>query len=535
MKVSLNNILFILLGSLLMALPASYEPNHFAKALFLGAFIQSLAYTLIVNWIGIRFSWVIKICFVIIFILFSLETYTYYFFNSRLNPGIVTLILQTSWKEIQEFIQIYLFNFSAIAIFIVDIVLFILLWKIIFARYQYINISYRLIINSVVVIIVFLGVFIDTIPLPFPVGQNTINELFLSIRFVHTKHGELNKMEKMFGKIQIIHSPKVNKAPVVVLIIGESYNKHHSSLYGYKIITSPLLNVERENGRLVVFSHAYTPTNGTNFAMRYIFSMKSCHKIDSCRDYILMPAVFKKAGYRVGYYDNQYTRSSGGALDYSCGYFLNPKTINGQCFDYRNTKTESYDGDFVIAEKKHLLIANKSLNIIHLMGQHFDAAKRYPIEFSRIKASDIKRPDLDESERQKVAEYDNATLYNDYVVSMIINIFREKDAVIVYLSDHGEQIYDGNHHFFGRTFGSTKDVETLSNVYEVPFLIWYSDLFEERHKELVTSIRQASDKSICIDDIAYLLFELASIDFNYHQSNRSYIHSGYIPHIVIYE
>ena len=248
-----------------------------------------------------------------------------------------------------------------------------------------------------------------------------------------------------------------------------------------------------------------------------------------------MPYVFRKAGYQVAYFDNQYTRSSSGELDYSCVFFLNPQHINNSCFTYRNDETMPYDGDFIDQYKRHFIKQNKSLHIIHLMGQHFDASQRYPANYSKFTAEDIHRKDLDESQRRKTAEYDNATLYNDQVVSDIINEFRDLDAVIVYLSDHGEQIYDGDSHYFGRTFGSYKDTTTLKNVYQVPFMIWCSQKYQAAHPDHFRSICNSSSSAVCIDDVPYLLFNLAGIDFNYNDKHRSMIDSSYHSHQTIIE
>ena len=50
----------------------------------------------------------------------------------------------------------------------------------------------------------------------------------------------------------------------LVLVIGESYNKWHSSLYGYGLDTSPLMQAERDRGLLTVFTDAISPYNLTS-------------------------------------------------------------------------------------------------------------------------------------------------------------------------------------------------------------------------------------------------------------------------------
>lgn len=533
-RVKNSDVLFVLLCTFLLSIPASYEPHHIAKALFFGAFIKSLAYSLILAFFTYKWRMARIIAFSILYLLFSIETFTYIVFDSRFNPAILTIILQTSSQEISEFITVYFCTFKSVFVILLLLIVYVFILCILLRSTKTIW-QQSIKVKIAIIGLILIGLSIDYYPLPFPIGKNTVDELLVSLRFVRDNHQDLDMIEELFDKIEITQTPTMGQSPAIVLIIGESYNKYHSSLYGYPLPTSPQLEKERQAGHLIVFDQAMTPTNGTAFAMRYIFTLQNCSDNDKPLRCILMPYVFRKAGYQVAYFDNQYTRSSSGELDYSCVFFLNPQHINNSCFTYRNDEMMPYDGDFIDKYKRHFIKQNKSLHIIHLMGQHFDASQRYPKNFSRFTAGDIHRKDLDESQRRKTAEYDNATLYNDQVVSNIINEFRDLDAVIVYLSDHGEQIYDGDSHYFGRTFGSYKDTTTLKNVYQVPFMIWCSQKYQAAHPDHFRSICNSSSSAVCIDDVPYLLFNLAGIDFNYNDKHRSMIDSSYHSHQTIIE
>ena len=517
--------------TLLMSLPASYEPHHFSKALLAGALLQSVAYSVIFAWL-IRKSKVARnVVLVVLALLFALETYAYITFDSRLTPSILTLILQTSWKEIGEFFSVYVWSWHTLA-FVAVLAALVTAYCYVRRRFfSDVAIGKKLKYAAIALTVAGLALFF--IPLPFPLGQNTPNQLYLSGRFVWETHQEIETMETMIDRISVTKTPTEDNAPVVVLVIGESFNKHHSSLYGYALPTQPRLTEERDSGRLIVYSHAVTPTNGTAYAMRYLFSQKGCGEMTDSTDCVLMPAVFRKAHYQVAYFDNQYTRASGGSLDYSCGYFLNPEYINDHCFDYRNDQTMDYDADFVEHYRTAFRLQPRSLNIIHLMGQHFDAASRYPESFDKFHATDIHRTDLDEGKRSQVAQYDNATLYNDYTLACIFDIFRNTDAVIVYLSDHGEQIYDDAEHIYGRMFGSQQSEATLKNVYQVPLMIWCSDTYRAKHPDDFERLSEARDREVCAADIPYLLYDLAGINFNYHHPERSFIHPSFQSHQTI--
>ena len=59
----------------------------------------------------------------------------------------------------------------------------------------------------------------------------------------------------------------------IVLIIGESYNRHHSQLYGYGKPTTPRQLRRAEDGQLTVFSDVVSPWNLTSFVFKHIFSL----------------------------------------------------------------------------------------------------------------------------------------------------------------------------------------------------------------------------------------------------------------------
>ena len=530
-----TDIISFFLISLLLSLPAGYEPDHFAKVLFAGAFIQSLVYGFVLTWLVRTSVRLRRLVVSIVYILFCFESFIFFRFGSRLDPNILTLMLQTNVGEVKEFLSVYIATPFTLFFCIVAVSCYVIICRLLgdSAIVRWDNREGRP-LWLIAMLVTVGGMLVRYLPLPFPIGENAVNRLVTSIDFVKDRHAEIEKMEEAIDSIVVTRSPEMEESPVIVVVIGESFNKYHSSLYGYGLPTSPRLEKERESNHLMCYSSAMSPTNGTDVAMRLIFTLKGCEEDDSASlcPFVLMPAVFRKAGYRVAYFDNQYTRSSGGSLDYSCGYFLNPSYINDHCFDFRNSEVCSYDGDFIDLYREDFLKGNKSLDIIHLKGQHFDAALRFPSQFSVFGQGDIKRTDLSEKERLRVADYDNATLYNDYVLGMIIDEFREENAIIIYFSDHGEHIYDGGKQYYGRGFGSKYEEETVKAVYEVPFMIWCSDGFIARNSSMYAAIRETVECPICTADLPYLLFDIAGIEFNYHDRSRSVINRDFRPHEV---
>lgn len=525
-----GGILLLLLAVLFLSLPAGYENEAFAKGAFLTAFVSSLTWTILAFYL-IRDRQVIKVLFfTIIYILFALETSLYLRFGSRVNGNIITLLMQTDWAETREFIAAYLLDWKIFCMFLCVIGVYCLLIHIvkrIHIKHLVQSRLYRYLSVPMVVLGLVLPYLLPYLPIPIVMGSNPIVGIYDAIQFVKNSHDDVDQFVSMIDKIEIYSDSCKHQSPTIVLVVGESFNKHRSSLYGYSLPTNPLLSKEKN---LVLFAHVNTPVCRTKGAMRYLFSLKSCDLggADSVQ-YVLFPAVFKKASFKVAYFDNQYTRSRGGEADYGCSYFFSPKYINDHCFDFRNETLEEYDGDFISNYKSMFLKNGASLNIIHLKGQHMRAKRRYPSDFSFFAVDDIQRSDLSESEKQSVVEYDNATRYNDYVMHMIINEFRNDDAIVIYLSDHGENIFDGKGHRFGR-IGNVFDEESMYNLRQIPFMIWCSDTFICSRPEKYNAIKYASNLPLCLDDVAYMLFDLAGINFNYFKPERSALNSQYHPH-----
>lgn len=532
-----SNLIYLTTISLLLAFPAGLDTNRFAKGYFISALLQSFTYACVITFLSHKSIKVKRIFFTIVYLLFCAECFIYFKFGSRFDPNILTMILQTSWNEIQEFFTIYMLSISTLLSIVGGAIMYILFYKIIDIQKDFKFLNHKLIKWGVASLFL-LGIIMPFIPLPFSMGLNTINRFVSSVSFVIKERAGINHIVETIDKVEIIQTPQKADAPCITLVIGESFSKIHSSLYGYTLPTNPILERERQTGNLFCFNNATTPAGSTHAVMRYLFTLKGCeHKNSKTfneHEFVLMPNVFRKAGYDVRYFDNQYTRSSGGTLDYSCGYFLNPQYINSECFDYRNTETSNFDGDFIVKYKEHFCKENKSLNIIHLMGQHFDPKQRFPkTGFNRFSTTDIKRPDLSESQRQQIVNYDNATFYNDHVMGLIIDEFRDRNAIIIYLSDHGEQIYDGVSNNFGRT-GSIDDKVFKECIFNVPFMVWCSDKFMETHHDVCEKISKATLLEICTADLPYFLFDIANIDFNHNNKEKSYIDSYYHPHEIIF-
>lgn len=297
----------------------------------------------------------------------------------------------------------------------------------------------------------------------------------------------------------------------IVVIIGESYNRHHSQLYGYSLPTTPHQKEWAEKGNLVVFTDVVSSWNITTNSFNQFFSLHHYGAERVWADYPLFPILFRHAEYRVAFLSNQFRRKrKSKSFNLAGGFFLNSSAFYRGLFDICNHKKSHNDLEFVTMNLP--LISDCSaykLDIIHLRGQHFEYENHYPKEQQFFKIADYRNRQLNDEEKQVVAHYDNATRWNDVVVDSILRNYKDSDAVVIYLADHGEEVYD-DLPVKGRIY-ATPTARQARQEFEIPFWIWCSSKYIDHHPDIVAQIRSAARRPWITDRLPHLLLYLSGI------------------------
>ena len=317
------------------------------------------------------------------------------------------------------------------------------------------------------------------------------------------------------------------RSPTIVLIIGESYSKAHCQLYGYPQKDTPRQRRLERGGWLTKFNDVVSCWNLTSFVFKNVLSMHVVGEKGEWCDYPLFPELFRKAGYQVTFLTNQFLLAAGQAVyDFSGGFFLNDPVLSKAQFDLRNTSLHRFDEgllsdyDNFLNEGKINLKGN-NLIIFHLIGQHVSYNTRYPKDRAKWHADDYKelRPDIagDHYRRRMIAAYDNACLYNDSIVTQIVKRFEDKDAIVVYMPDHGEEIFEPGRDIICRNHSAAIDWPLAHYEFEVPFWIWCSRKYAHREPEVFKAIKDAKNRRFMTDALPHMMVWLAGIsskDYN---------------------
>ena len=343
---------------------------------------------------------------------------------------------------------------------------------------------------------------------------------------------------KELGKlVQTVQQSQVDscsfRSPVILLLIGESYNKYHSPLYNPEARqTTPGLCQLRRQGNLIVYDDAVSPYNVTSKTFRHMFSTyyPGCGR--EWVDCTLFPALFRRAGYRVWFITNQFAgaKNNKDHHGHAGGTIFNQSDLRRLQFTHMNTESTRFDMELLgQLPSADTLAAAPSLLIFHMMGQHEAYRKRYPTEYNRFTADSIRNPFTDRDGCQIVAEYDNATLYNDAVVTALLQQYASQDVVALYLSDHGEEIYDWRNSCY-RTNSDYMTPEIARYQYEIPMLFYVSDSFKEQHPDLLAEIQAARHKPFLSTMLPFLLFHLAGISQADYQPSLDILSPDYNEH-----
>ena len=342
--------------------------------------------------------------------------------------------------------------------------------------------------------------------------------IVFSTKFLSLSSQELERMRENMRNIKIDSCKHTVKN--IILYIGESYNKHHSQVYGYELETTPNQKAMADEGNLIVFKDAVTPWNVTSNVFKDVLSTHSTDQKGSWIDGVLIPGVLKKAGYKVAFITSQFYKSPNlGVVDFNGSFFLNDKEIERKCFDYRNKYRKAYDLQ-LIKEINKFSCGDYNFIIFHGMGQHQEYNKRFGKSDVRFTAGNYpSRHDLTVYEKQIIADYDNATLYNDRVVKQLCERFKNDDAVVIYLPDHGEEVFD-RIHSYGRDHNADVSADIAFSEFEVPFEIWFSPRAKKEHSDIYNAARKAADKAFSTDDLPHLLMGIAGISSPLYDARR---------------
>jgi len=254
----------------------------------------------------------------------------------------------------------------------------------------------------------------------------------------------------------------------LVLVIGESTNRQRMSLYGYPRTTTPRLDAMRD--QLAVFDNVVTPRPYTIEALQQVLTFADEQNPDA---YLTTPSIvnlMKQAGYKTYWITNQQTMTERNTMLTTFS-----KQADEQVYlnNNREQNSRQYDGSVLEPFSKILAdTAPRKFIVVHLLGTHMSYKYRFPEEYDHFTDRQGAPAWVTDDQLPTYNSYDNAVLYNDFVVSSLIERLSANSGrdLLLYLSDHGEAVFDSpDNDMLGRSEG-----KPTAPMYTVPFIVWAS-------------------------------------------------------------
>ena len=329
-------------------------------------------------------------------------------------------------------------------------------------------------------------------------------DVYLSAGKLVEQQRELSESIEKLKDFSFGINAKTDSIPeTYVLVIGETARWYNFGINGYERNTTP--NMVRISN-LVSYSNSISQANLTGNSVPMILSRFAVDNFDRINTEKTLPEAFAEAGFSLSWLTAQ-------------NQFAEVQRILTQCDKVFSTRkdfdsSENFDGLLlqpfaaVVADSAH----TKKFIVVHLMGNHLKYNLRYPKEYERF------TPALDDSfEYQMLSEsirdeminaYDNAILYNDYIISELIKTLDNQGGIwaMLYLSDHGENLFDDERKLMvhGSNFPTPYE-------FRIPFIVSYSDDYAKAYPEKIANIVGNKDKHISSHVVFHSLLDMADL------------------------
>lgn len=486
----------VLMWGLLSTLSYYHYRLYFRYIIYLALFYFGLTYLLVCllnihRYIGKILKPIFFVCALLFFLL---NLYCLSKYGCLISYNIIEIIRGTNLNEIQEYMEAVV-SLKDVMLFLVLSVIglaaYVLILKIKFRSPRWLQCS----------LLIVLGIS----ALAMWHNPSVIKDELINSRWLFNRD-EVVDLRNHLTHPHITIADQTLQSNRIVIIIGESFSPSHSSLYGYGKSTNPLLEKRQHHGDLFIFNQVTSPATHTTEVFKYLLNtyLIGAENQHPWYDSISLIEVLTTANYHTCWISNQP----------EIGLFENlpsghAKICDESHFTSDSGKEQPYDEVLIDCEIPQ---SNERIAVFyHLMGQHPAFNKRYPKAFDSFKASDYHEIEGGGSQLETLAHYDNATLYNDYVVNKLIDKYKDTDAIIFYFADHGLDLYETDPTYAAH---AKQTPESQAICKKIPFMVYLSPQYQQLRPDKVQQIRQAADRAFCTDKLIYAVMDVVGLTFS---------------------
>ncbi len=288
--------------------------------------------------------------------------------------------------------------------------------------------------------------------------------------------------------------------PLMLLIVGETARSDNFGLNGYNRNTTPQL----QNEDVASFRNVWACGTSTATALPCMFSSLDRDKYaDRRTESEGLLDVLQRAGYAVLWLDNQ--SGCKGACNRIPSASVCP---TDDCLD--ETLLDDLDARLAAMPRERRALG--TLIVMHQMGSHGPAYHlRSPPTFKHF-LPECQSSALQSCTREEVVNaYDNSIVYTDHFLSRAITWLKghkqTADTALIYVSDHGESLGEGNLYLHGMPYSLAPDVQK-----RVPWITWLSPEWQKATGLSIRCLKEAAGAEVSHDHYFHSILGLMNVE-----------------------
>lgn len=459
----------------LMRLPAIYA---------IPSVIYLLSFNFCVMYIISQMRGLASILIPPIFFISALTSYFHGIYRIKIDKELLFLLLETNSGEAGEFVSSELLMFGAIALlFSLGI------------GYLLKHSSGKFQIKTLALLLLF------TVPATVLLGKYKKTPQVKIVRpVVATKYVfpycVFNSLAEFSGQYaknitqnELIGSAKMDSLALkqekplkIIVIIGESARADRFHFNGYPRETTPRLSKEKN---LVNFGAITSFAAYTRLSVPAMITPATLAKPETTMNSYL--GLFKKHGFKTTWLSANDRFTSNDTPTTNAIGDIDQKLFRNK---FGRATYNSFHDAMLLKPLEGVLNStseNQAITI-HTRGSHANYSARYAKEFKKF-MPDTYNEDMQISMVNNA--YDNSILATDAFIGSIIDLVRDKNAIVIYSSDHGESL--GEDGRFGH--GDPDIVEQR----KVPFFVWYSDTYNQLNPDIIAALKKQQGAQLSHD------------------------------------
>ncbi len=413
-----------------------------------------------------------------LFVSGAAASYYLYFFKVQVSPRVLTAIFHAESQDVRELVSLKLLIWMS---FVIGVWYF-LLSKFAYRPKRLLGRLFSLACLCAVTYNIYSPQY-RILKYYFPSSYLISLSEYVALRFADKNFFDISSLD---------YQDNAAKDLVVVLVIGESARFDRFQINGYIRDNSPNLAAIKN-------IRSFKSTSCDSITYTSVPCMLKRAGVAHPRENTFL-SVFSKLGFRTSWLASQsmlkYLNSLESKIIYDeVDFVLLP---GGSLLYPMNTLDQDLLPylDKMLAEKEA-----KKMIVLHTSGSHWDYEARYTDDFAKYRPTCsglIHKRDPSYCTRQEINNmYDNTILYTDHILSEIITMLKNKNAIVFYTSDHGESL--GENEVYGH--GGNNIPEQIT----VPFFIWTSDSFNNNNPQIQQKISANDRREI---DYRYLFHSI---------------------------